>query len=332
MGKRRTIIDAMFKLRLFDAVSPRAQLTVLTYHRIGEVRAGFEYDRTVFGPTEESFARQMQWLATHADPVCETDVIAAADGRVRLPRRSVLVTFDDAYNDQFTVALPILKASRVPATFFVTPGMIDEQTVGFWDHIAHAVRYTGKSTLSVDNRLFNLADKKSATTEITRWVKEQPASETFRLTAKIRDMLEVAPPPRDRQASELMNWDEIAAIAHDEGGHGFSIGSHGMTHRLLARLDRADQEVELRESKRRLEEQLGVPIRSLAYPAGSFGPETPQIARHLGYQAVFSFESGFNEHASLQGYDIKRIPAGDTPSLVACATSMPWALGASYYP
>lgn len=52
---------------------------------------------------------------------------------------------------------------------------------------------------------------------------------------------------------------------------GWEIGSHGVTHESLLRLDDADIEWQLKESKKILEELFG-PVISYAYPYGDISP------------------------------------------------------------
>jgi peptidoglycan/xylan/chitin deacetylase (PgdA/CDA1 family) len=84
---------------------------------------------------------------------------------------------------------------------------------------------------------------------------------------------------------------------------------------VLATLTLEEQERELVESKRRLEEVLGQPVRTLAYPVGGyehFHAETRDLARRCGYQAAFSFHTGVNKlHSAeaLDPFDLKRIAA-----------------------
>jgi peptidoglycan/xylan/chitin deacetylase (PgdA/CDA1 family) len=48
--------------------------------------------------------------------------------RVRVLRRhTVLLTFDDGRQDNFDVVLPILRAYRIPATFYVCPGLVGKR-------------------------------------------------------------------------------------------------------------------------------------------------------------------------------------------------------------
>lgn len=61
-----------------------------------------------------------------------------------------------------------------------------------------------------------------------------------------------------------MSFEELTELQE----HGWEIGSHGVTHRSLLRLNDEEIIYELSESKRILEEKFG-PIISYAYPYGT---------------------------------------------------------------
>lgn len=66
---------------------------------------------------------------------------------------------------------------------------------------------------------------------------------------------------------------------------GWEIGSHGATHAPLSRLTRDLRRHELERSRSRLEELLGEPIRSFAYPYGAVPDTGTQELRAAGYDA-----------------------------------------------
>ena len=71
---------------------------------------------------------------------------------------------------------------------------------------------------------------------------------------------------------------------------GFTIGSHALTHAPLASLSHAASLHELRESRRILEQELGEPVRLLAYPFGTrrtVSARDHQLAEQAGYEAAF---------------------------------------------
>ncbi len=67
---------------------------------------------------------------------------------------------------------------------------------------------------------------------------------------------------------------------------GWEVGSHSMTHRDLLDLDETEQQSEIRESKRVLEDSLGVPVQTFAYPFGSMDPGLVRSVYHAGYIAA----------------------------------------------
>jgi peptidoglycan/xylan/chitin deacetylase (PgdA/CDA1 family) len=65
-----------------------------------------------------------------------------------------------------------------------------------------------------------------------------------------------------------------------------------MTHARLAALPARRAREELEQSRRALEEQLGVTVDSLAYPAGSYDPQVLDLAAVAGYRVGFTTETG----------------------------------------
>jgi peptidoglycan/xylan/chitin deacetylase (PgdA/CDA1 family) len=89
----------------------------------------------------------------------------------------------------------------------------------------------------------------------------------------------LATPHRDELLP--LDWDGVRRLA----GAGWEIGSHSHSHPRLTQIDDADLTRELRESRRILEEQLGGPCRSIAYPYGDVDERVLVAAREAGYIA-----------------------------------------------
>jgi peptidoglycan/xylan/chitin deacetylase (PgdA/CDA1 family) len=79
------------------------------------------------------FARQMAWLALRRYRVLSLGDLLQYRHRFELPpARSVVITFDDGYTDNYEVAHPILSARGFRATFFLVSGCIGGRND--WDH------------------------------------------------------------------------------------------------------------------------------------------------------------------------------------------------------
>ena len=104
---------------------------VLAYHRVGPVTA--DHVPTV---STGAFERQMAFLARGRYRVVSFDemVEALRVGR-QLPRRSVVVTFDDGYLGTLTEAAPVLRRFGFCATVFVATSEVGTEGFLSWDQL-----------------------------------------------------------------------------------------------------------------------------------------------------------------------------------------------------
>ena len=94
-------------------------------------------------------------------------------------------------------------------------------------------------------------------------------------------------------------WPEVRALA----AAGMEIGSHGVTHRRLADLDRDQVRDELVRSKQQLESMLGTPIEIFAYPYNSLRRWMLPLVRDAGYRAAVAGSA----HGSADRFALYRI-------------------------
>lgn len=90
-----------------------------------------------------------------------------------------------------------------------------------------------------------------------------------------------------------MDWDALRALAE----RGVEVGSHTVSHAHLPRLSDSELERELRDSRARIEDELGRPCRFLAYPYGDHDARVQAAAAASGYDAAFALGPG-SSHAN----------------------------------
>lgn len=98
---------------------------ILMYHRIAPEQASLPAitRRLTVDPAE--FARQMKWLASHDfRAITQRELLYALVHRRTLPRRPVVITFDDGYRNVLTHAAPVLHRLRMPAIAYVISGRL----------------------------------------------------------------------------------------------------------------------------------------------------------------------------------------------------------------
>jgi peptidoglycan/xylan/chitin deacetylase (PgdA/CDA1 family) len=89
---------------------------------------------------------------------------------------------------------------------------------------------------------------------------------------------------------ESLSWDELEQLA----AAGWEIGSHSRSHPALTELDDASLLRELRGSREDVEQRLGRPCFSLAYPFGDVDDRVVRAAREAGYEAAATFGGRFH--------------------------------------
>ncbi|MCI5123035.1 MAG: polysaccharide deacetylase [Candidatus Electrothrix sp. AR5] len=296
-------------------------LIILNYHRVYRGELATAFDEELFGPSLESFTQQMRWLKENrAVFLSEDELIYFQQKQKKIPKRSVLITFDDGYKDNFTLVYPVLRSLHIPAIYFIPAEAIMDRKLGWWDIISFFIKNTRKKTISITGREFSLLndrEKKDAILHLLQLMKTEPHSRTQDLLNVLSKECEVGFPSYDEQDAELMTRKEIEEVQNN----GIAIGSHTVSHRVLATLDENEQFEELCSSKRLLEDMLPGKIRSFSYPVGdytAFTKKTKDLAKKAGYDISFSFKTGVNHQRITDPFDIKRIePPSDFHSFRA---------------
>jgi peptidoglycan/xylan/chitin deacetylase (PgdA/CDA1 family) len=80
-----------------------------------------------------------------------------------------------------------------------------------------------------------------------------------------------------------LSWDQLASLARA----GFEIGSHTMSHRDLTRLGIPALRNELKDSKREIEDRLGIGVRAVAFPFGRYNHRVISESVEAGYSCGF---------------------------------------------
>jgi peptidoglycan/xylan/chitin deacetylase (PgdA/CDA1 family) len=331
-------------LGLMERVSAtwRPELVVLTYHRIAEPGAGPFYD-PVISATPESFRAQIEWLRNHVRILTLDELVAWVETGSSGRELVAVVTFDDGYRDNFEVAVPILRAGKVPATFFIPTAFLDSPRLPWWDYVAYVIKQTGVRRLTLEpNRNgeapplvidLDLVPRTAAIMTIIRAFLDETIAEEHWFLDQLATRAEVDVDAEGLGRALFMTWDQVRQLADSNAG--LTIGSHGHSHQRLARLDDNSQRYELAESKRILEARLGRDVAALAYPygwPGTYTAQTRALAASAGYRLAFASREGTNRPGILDRYAVSRlgVGSGDSPALLRARTALHTAFGKSF--
>ena len=262
-------------LRRWRRIAGKEPITaVVCYHRVVADDAltsdRFDIERGIDAST---FEAQMRFLMAHFLPVNASEVLEPSEPRLRFA-----VTFDDGYEDSYSVAAPILRRLGLPGTFFVVGDYVGTDRLFWWEQLANMIRETESSRLELTRQTIDAlgANPEDTRLAIGTWSEREAAfarlSYLFRRTQTEQVVecmeqtaqgagVEIRQTGRDYP---LMNWSQLKELAEQD----FEIGCHTASHRCLAGASDSHLAVETHDCVDAMKSALDGPVDSFAYPYG----------------------------------------------------------------
>lgn len=200
-----------------------------------------------------------------------------------LPEFGYAVTFDDGFENNLTVAAPLLRRYQIPATFYICSSFVDENRMSWTDQIESAFEAAPSVHLRIDGMRFSgtlasAQDKIDALDRIRSHVKGNPAVEPYGFAAEVVGAAGGLPRERDRWLDQKLNWQQVAELARDPL---FEVGAHGLSHRILSFLPAPELRHEVSESIRKVRAATGRDVRHFSYPEGLEHCYSPEVILEL---------------------------------------------------
>ncbi|WP_139229775.1 polysaccharide deacetylase family protein [Litoreibacter janthinus] len=260
---------------------------VLAYHAVSDDPC---YSLPGIRVTCELFKRQMKHLADHYSVVSLDEVANAIRAGDPLPERSVAVTFDDGYEDNFTNAFPVLAAHDLPATIFATSAPV-LTGARFWVAWLYEALLR-KVDAGLIAEVFGIAPPESGVEQAFNAISGRLNYCSIEDRDALLDEFEARGAFGDIP-SRVVNVDQMREMLQRR----ISIGSHTVSHPILANLSPESRNAELRQSRDDLSAALGVEVATIAYPNGraiphNFDNDTITAASDAGYQCAVTSKRG----------------------------------------
>jgi peptidoglycan/xylan/chitin deacetylase (PgdA/CDA1 family) len=304
-GAVRLHVDRWLRHRL------RRDVVILTYHGFSATlqRSGV---RNFHGKhvAADAFRRQLEYIKRHHSVLSLTDLLSALAGERELPPRPVMITVDDGYRSTYTVAFPLLRELQIPASVFVTTDFVGGRRPLWPDRIEHALAETKASTVGG----FALRTDAERIAACRAWfdrVDRMTTPDALAAVQSIEAEAGCALSPDGDPMFAPLRWDDLLEMRRSGW---VEIGSHSVTHPLLARCDRVAQEKEITASRAEIEAMTMGPCDVFCYPGGQpgeFDETTKTLVRAAGYLAALTTIPGINSTAT-DPYELRRFTITDT--------------------
>ena len=240
------------------------------------------------------------------------DQVFTLENETPFPKNSFALTFDDGFENNMSIAAPILTDYKVPATIYVTTNFIENNEMSWIDKIESAVQNVDifkKKFYWMDEDVI-LKDKLSKIEflkKVRAFVKKTPTCNPNEFADELCFSLEKQIITQSKSPLDLkMNWDQVRAMHKSDF---FTIGGHSHTHVILSFLDKKKLDYELDTSIDMLSQKAGINPIHYSYPEGlthCYNSEVIKSLKKRGIKCCPTAIYGTN-HLTTNSFELKRI-------------------------
>jgi peptidoglycan/xylan/chitin deacetylase (PgdA/CDA1 family) len=261
----------------------RPRLRAVLYHHVTAHTSSL-VDQLAVSTPPDVFESHLRRMARDYEFASLDEVLSG-----ELPRRAVLITFDDGYRSVAEVALPILGRLGVPSVFFVTGACLERGSLPLDNLISHLCASVGIDRLGAALD----ADWRGPGTfsQLLDLVAAMPYDRRRRVGDELAERFELDQASLRAQSGMFLDPDDLVGLA----AYGCEVANHTRSHVFCRSIvDEASAHDQLVEHARRLESLTGRPVRAFSYPYGYRHDATPiveRVLRRSGHEASFLAES-----------------------------------------
>ncbi|WP_275098468.1 polysaccharide deacetylase family protein [Sedimenticola hydrogenitrophicus] len=260
----------------------RNNITILIYHQVLPVKDNLRQDCI----NREEFDQQMRIISKLFNVVTIEEAARYIE-QGNIPPRTIVITFDDGYSDNYHEALPILKKYGLPAIFYVVGDAV--RSGALWnDTVFEIIKATRQPEIDLSELglgkypFLSDRDKQNVMNLLIENLKTlMPEEQKNRINT-----LKVITGNVSLTTRNMLTKDELISLSEEKG---MTIGTHTMRHPMMSYIGITDAQSDVIEGKEYIESIINKPIRHFSYPYGKYGENFH--AEHLNMIASLGFKT-----------------------------------------
>jgi peptidoglycan/xylan/chitin deacetylase (PgdA/CDA1 family) len=289
---------------------------ILLYHRV----IPKESAKNVFSlpgiiVSQDSFEKQMGFLSKKYNVISLDDYINMRQNQNTLFPKTVVITFDDGWKDNYLYAFPILKKYMLPVTIFLTAGFIGTRNVFWPEKVIFLINkllalpesakrcFRNENTKMLQPMLNDLLKNNNKNVSLNNLIATLKNWDTNSIDNLIKYLEKCLNAPEDiEDINFLLDWDQVREMKE----YHVCFGSHGISHSILTGLSNDVIKKEIALSKQSIEKEVKAPVDNFAYPNGNYNENVIAYVKTAGYSSALTVEHGINT-SKTDLYRLKRI-------------------------
>jgi len=260
----------------------------------------------------ELFARCVQRLNAEGTSLTMDQVLQYTQNKSVIPKNAFAITFDDGFENNLSIAAPILYAENVSATIYITTSFVDNNCMSWIDLIEHAVEVTTLKNYQAhwSNINFDLSTTEKRIDflkEVRRYAKGSSVCSPIQFADLLCHELGVEKAPESLDPlDKKLTWEQIRSMNYNDL---ISFGGHSHTHPILSYLSEHELRREVSISLDLLKRKGNIEPTHYSYPEGleyCYSDKVISMLKEHGVKCCPTAVDGLNT-PSIDPFYLKRI-------------------------
>lgn len=291
---RKILFPSMVRLG-FDRMlllKSKTQHAIINFHGVSNVK-GKRFNNRHMDSAE--FEKLIIYLKKRYNIISLKELFDNYRSHKNVSKKTIALTFDDGYLNNFTVALPILKKHNVPATYYLISESLENANFYVWPDVIDLIQKNTKEDISLTVGTFKYPGFycEKLKMSLTDLMKQSGAEREKHLDEiKEKYPVYVSESEKEPELIKMVHKTELETYKNEPL---IEYGSHTHLHYNLEHLNLEDCFKEVSVSKQIIENIIKKPVTSLAFPDGSYNADTIANSKKAGYDNVVAVTYKLNE-------------------------------------
>lgn len=254
--------------------------------------------------TEKKFTKILKYLKRKGKVFSMDEVVYNISKKKKFPPNSYSITFDDGFENNYSIAAPILDDLSIPTTFYFSTDFIENNSMSWIDQIEYCFEENFKmQKLEIKDFLsLDISTKKKkiiALNIIRKKIKSNHNINVKKFVKKIFKYFKIEYIEKnDDIIDKKISWKKTKKILDNDN---FILGGHSHVHMPLTYFSQKECFSQINKSIFKFKKNLNLDIEHYSYPEGTRKDFNLQIIKYLKNKKIKCSPTalnGYNSHKS----------------------------------
>ena len=238
---------------------------------------------------QKNFISILQQLKKNGCILSLDEIYTSIKNKIPLPKNTYAITFDDGFENNYSIAAPILSDLNLSATFYFATDFVENNAMSWIDKLEYCLEVKKKGEVYIPwmQKKVGFDTNKSKINlleNIRTFVKNdlnfniENFVTNFFSDCKIRVISQL-----DSSIDKKINWSQVRNLNKSSL---FTIGGHSHNHLSFGSLDQVKSNFQLNKSFKLFKDKLNIDINHYSYPEGQKKDYNETLISKLKYKGI----------------------------------------------